>query len=342
MPGEPGAPGAVAPDSRFTIRAYEPGDESAILELFARAFGVSRTVAHWRWEFEQNPLGARRISLAFDSDGRLVGQYAGYPVSFRDGDAGFMAHQIGDTMTDVSVRHVGRGPTSIFGQIAGHFYRTYCDGQVAFNYGFNVSNVQKFSMRFLRSDRVEPVPYRVRDLRADPIARIPRAARWLRGFQLELVTDPGEEWDRFFEQVAPAYRFLTRRDAQYIRWRYLEHPGRTCFIVAIRKWRRLAGWSVFRVREHRLIWGDALFDPRHPEAVEVLLRHIVPGYPVDALEAWFPKRPEWFDAILANLRLEVRTEPQDLALMCVPFAIPDATARMRERLYYTMGDSDLF
>jgi hypothetical protein len=76
--------------------------------------------------------------------------------------------------------------------------------------------------------------------------------------------------------------------------------------------------------------------------VGVLLRHVVPSYPVDRIDGWFPQRPSWFDAILSNLRFESRPDPQDLSLMCVPFELPEATACIRERLYYTYGDSDLF
>jgi hypothetical protein len=113
-------------------------------------------------------------------------------------------------------------------------------------------------------------------------------------------------------------------------------------MVAIRKWRRLVGWSVFRVRDTRLSWGDALFDPRHSDAAETLIRHIAPSYPAETLEAWFPPRPRWFSDALERLGLRAEQEPQDLSVMCVPFEFPDATERMRESLYYTMGDSDLF
>jgi hypothetical protein len=50
----------------------------------------------------------------------------------------------------------------------------------------------------------------------------------------------------------------------------------------------------------------------------------------------------WFDVILRGLWFETRPEPQDLSVMCVPFTAADAVARMRERLYFTWGDSDLF
>jgi hypothetical protein len=324
-------------DERFTTRAYRDGDEAQILDLFARSFHLPRTPEHFDWKYRLDPFGNRRISLTFDGE-RLAGHYAGYCVPFRDGGRDLLAHQIGDTMTDVSIRNVGRGPTSILGRTADHFYETFCAGKVAFNYGFNVANIQRFSVRFLRSDVVEPVTYRVRP----PPQRISRAARWPRGYQLELVTEAGEEFDRFFARVARAYAFLVRRDAAYLRWRYLECPDARYFLIAIRKWRRLTGWIVFRVRENRFSWGDALFDPRHPDAVEVLLRHVVPSHPVDVVECWFPPRPAWFDRILRQLGFETRPEPQDLALMCVPWEMRDATDAMRARLYYAMGDSDLF
>lgn len=330
MPGES--------SSLLEVRTYREGDEAAILDLFGRCFPhAPRSIEHFRWKYAGSPYGRGHISLAF-FDGNLAGHYAGYPVPFRFRGRDVLAHQIGDTMTDVGVRHLGRGPTSVLGRTALHFYENFCDERVAFNYGFNVANIQKFSLRFLRSDRVEPVTYRV----APPLPPIPRYERWLRGFSLDLVTETTPEWDALFARVAPAYGFCIRRDAQYVRWRYLECPDVPYFVVAVRKWRRLVGWIVFRIRENRFTWGDALFDPDFPDGVEVALRHLVPSYPVDTIEAWFPPRPAWFDGLLSALGFVTAPEPQDLSLMCVPFTWPDAVVRMREGLYYAWGDSDLF
>jgi hypothetical protein len=330
-------------DARFLTRPYQVGDEAQVLELFTRAFPHARRgIEHFRWEYQENPTGNERISLTFDGGGRLVAQYAGYPVRLVDDGSDLVAHQIGDVMTDRSVRQVGRGLTSILARTAEHFYDTFCRGTVAFNYGFTTDTHRVLSIRYLGSDAVEPAPYRVRDLVRDPLARIRRGERWSHGWQLELVQNAGDEFDHFFIRVASAYRFLVRRDARYLRWRYLECPDVPYFVVAIRKWRRLVGWSVFGVRGSRLAWGDALFDPKWPEAVEVLLRHVVPGYPVDRIDGWFPPRPGWFDEILRGMQFESRPDPEDLSLMCVPFALPDASTRIAERLYYTYGDSDLF
>jgi hypothetical protein len=326
-------------DHRFITRAYEPGDEAAILDLFARSFHAPRTLEHFRWKYLNNPFENGHISLTFDEQGKLVGHYAGYPVPFVESGRDILAHQIGDTMTDPSIRHVGRGPSSVLGQTALHFYANFCEGKIAFNFGFNVANIQRFSLRFLRSDRVEPVTYRVRQSPVPPIARM---SRWLRGYQLELIREITPEFDRFFERVAPAYTFLVRRDARYLRWRYLECPDTDAFLIAIRKWRRLVGWGAFRVRDHRLVWGDALFDPHRLEALEILIRHVAPSYPVTSVEGWFPPRPQWLAEALGRAGFVSYAQPQDLSLMCVPFQLPEATQQMREKLYYTMGDSDLF
>lgn len=321
------------------VREYREGDETAILDLFARSFPhAPRTLDHFRWKYRHDPFGNERISLALDDGERLVGHYAGYVVPFRAFGKDALAHHIGDTMTDPAVRHLGRGPTSVLGRTALHFYERFCENKVAFNFGFNVANIQKFSLRFLRSDRVEPVTYRV----AKPLPPISRTERWLRGYSLALVRDTDAEWDELFERVAPAYRFCVRRNAAYVRWRYLQCPDIPYAVVAIRKWRHLAGWIVLRLRENRLTWGDALFDPDFADAPEVVLRHVLPSHPVDLIEGWFPPRPRWFDEILSNLGFETRPEPQDLSLMCVPFAWPDVVVRMREDLYYTWGDGDLF
>lgn len=326
-------------ESRFTTRAFRPGDEPAVLDLFNRSFPHSpRSVEHFRWKYQDDPFGAERISLTFDAAGRLVGHYAGYAVPFQFNGRKALAHQIGDTMTDPAIRHIGRGPTSILGRTALHFYDRFCEGQVAFNYGFNVANIQKFSLRFLRSDRVEAVTYRV----GAPLPPISRRERLLRGYQLELVRETTPEWDDLFRRVAGSYGFLVQRDAQYVRWRYLARPELAYSVVGIRKWRRLIGWIVFRVHGNRFLWGDALVHPAFPDAAEVALRHIVPPLGVDAVEGWFPRRPGWMDAILRGMGFRIRPEPQELSVMCVPFLWREAVARMRASLYYTWGDSDLF
>ena len=333
----------------YTIRGYEPGDEAHILELFARAFHQRRDLAHWAWKYRDSPYGSLRISVAVDGEGRTVAHYAGYPVPFSLASAAgrrtVTALQIGDTMTRPEARGVGRRSTSLLARTARDFYERFCAGRVAFNYGFNEGGIQTFSVRVLGAERVESVPFRVREPAAPPRSAPGRWRRVLHGLTVETVEAVDDAWDAFFRDVAPAYAFLIERDARYVRWRYLRRPDVPYLVLAVRRRRALCCWGVFTRREEALIWGDALVHPDHAGAVSLLLAAAAAspiGRGARRVQGWFSPRPAWFATMLDDLGFRVEPEPQDLALMCVPWQERDAAAQMRRALYYTYGDSDLF
>ncbi len=334
----------------FFVREYREGDEEQILPLFRRSFFVERSLARFRWEYQENPYGNRMISEAFAGDGRLVAHYAGYPVRFYTEAGGtprsLPALQVGDTMTEPSVRQVGRGPTSLLGRTVRHYYARFCEGQVAFNFGVNTGNIQRFSLSFVGARRLEDLPYHVRDARLPVTVPRPWLTR-LAGYRVERITRFDERWDELFGRVRGAYRLLVERDARYLEWRYARCPDTEYFIWAVFRRRRLVGWSVFRhrgERGERLAWGDALFDPRHPAALPVLLAHVLAApehRSAELVETWLTSRPAWWTEQVRALGFESRPEPQDLGFVFVPFEV-DPEEDFREALYYTMGDSDLF
>ncbi len=330
----------------FFVREYREGDEQQILPMFSRSFYVERSLARWSWEYRENPYGTLRISEAFTSGGKLVAHYAGYPVRFHreiDGETRKLAAlQIGDTMTEPAFRHVGRGPTSLLGRTVRHYYARFCEGQVAFNFGFNTGNIQRFSMSFVGARRLEDLPFHVLDLEKRPIVPPNPVLSWLEGYRVERITHFDERWDDFFRQVSGFYRLLVERDARYLEWRYARCPDPESFIYAVFCWGRLVGWSVFRYKEDRLRWGDALFDPRYRGAVRQLLYAVLQEHrQAKTLETWITSRPAWWRKTLLALGFERRPEPDDLGFVFVPFG-EDPEEAFRAHLYYTMGDSDLF
>ena len=335
----------------FRVRSYRDGDASAILGLFHRVFHPNRGFDHLRWKYLEAPYGSRRISLALDAHDQLAAHYAGYPVPLHDALAepprDLVALHVGDTMTAPEARAIGRGETSLLGRTVRHFYAAYCEEQVAFNYGFNRGNIQKFSLRFVRAERAEDVGFRVRDLATSPLAKPSRPRLAWSGLTVDELTSRdavGDEWDAFFHRVAPAYGLLVRRDAAYVRWRYLECPDTRFRLFAARRRGRLAGWGVFRVDGEALVWGDALFERDSEHAVEALLAAAVAasGGALNRIEGWFPDRPKWWTAVLARRGFRRLPHPQELALMVVPFADAATARSLASRLYYTQGDSDLF
>jgi hypothetical protein len=342
-------PDGAARKEDFFVREYREGDEEQILPMFQRSFYVQRSLARWAWEYRENPYGTLKISEAFTGDGRLVAHYAGYPVRFHDATGSgeprkLPSLQIGDTMTEPAFRHVGRGPTSLLGRTVRHFYARFCEGQVAFNYGFNTGNIQRFSMSFVGARRLESLPFHVLDLEKRPVAPPNRFLSRLAGYRVERIFHFDARWDEFFRRVSGSYRLLVERDARYLEWRYARCPDPESFLYAVFRRSRLVGWSVFRYKEGRLRWGDALFDPRHPEAVRQLLAAVLAApehQQAKTLETWITSRPAWWKEALLALGFKSRPEPDDLGFVFVPFG-EDPEAAFRAHLYYTMGDSDLF
>jgi hypothetical protein len=163
----------------------------------------------------------------------------------------------------------------------------------------------------------------------------------LAGYRVERISHFDERWDAFFQRVSGAYRLLVERDARYLEWRYARCPDEYLSYAVFRR-KRLVGWSVFRLKEERLRWGDALFDPRYPDAVRHLLaRALAEHRQAKTLETWITSRPGWWKEWVVSLGFESRPEPDDLGFVFVPFG-ENPEENFRAHLYYTMGDSDLF
>jgi hypothetical protein len=352
-PAEPGSPSSrmgyqllVARRDAYHVRAYRDGDEAQILPIFEGSFFVHRSRERWSWEYRENPYGNEIISEAFAGDGQLVAHYAGYPVRFHDRGEPLPlpALQVGDTFTLPAVRHVGRGPTSLLGRTVRHFYARFCERRVAFNYGFNTGNIQRFSLAFVGARRVEDIPFLELSLPAGAARSPGRLRALLGGWRAARVETFDRRWDELFARAAPAYGMLVERDARYLDWRYRRCPDGGYVTTAAFRRGELAGWGVFQRRGDRLRWGDALLDPAAPEAAAIVLAKALelPEHQgVTLVETWGTSRPPWWRALLVELGFVERPEPAGLGMVFVPFAV-DPTEAFRDRLYYTMGDSDLF
>lgn len=330
----------VARRDPFVIRSYSAGDEEAILRLFPACFHVERGIEHWRWKYVENPWGDPKISMAFSPGGEFASQYASYPVPFWEADEpgrASLALQMGDTMTNPTFRAAGTGRSGLLARTVRHFFSIHRDGTCDFFYGFNTGPIQRFCRWFIGGSDVTQVAYW--RLALDP------PPEWKPGrYRVERVEKTGPAWSRFFERVAPHYGFLVRRDERWLDWRYLRCPDADFVLLAARRWGRLVGWCVFRRRDDRLVWGDALFDPRHAAAAESILATAVREPDLagaSRLVAWFPPRPAWWHERLPGLGLAEEPEPDGLSMVALADGREDSIERLR-RLYYTMGDGDLF
>lgn len=338
----------VARKDHFFIRPYAPGDETQILGMFRKTFGVERTLEHWYWEYRDNPYGRFMISEAFSEAGKLVVHYGGYPVPFFNatgvGARTFLSYQGGDTMTLPEVRNVGLGKTNLLSRTAHHLFAAFLERQIPFAYGINTGKIKVLGKRYLGYHYLDEVVFWARDIVKNPFKK-PGWPNIFGKYKVEEVGSFTREWDEFFERVSDSYRFLVRRDAKYLKWRYLDGPDKDYRIFCVRRWGRLVGWSVFLAKENKFVWGDALFDERCPEAVRHLL-YAVQASPAakgaERIEGWFSHHPSWWNEVLRANGFEVGREPNRLSLCYKIFDEPDMSDAIEQSIYYSSGDSDLF
>ncbi len=341
--------------SPITVRSYIERDEDVILPAFRRIFSTQRSMEHWYWKFRDNSFGAYKIALAMNDDGRLAAQNAMHPVPFYSAahssggspvhfPSNFIALQSVDTMTDPAFRGVGRGPTSVLSRVTIYFYNKFCIHQVPFTYGFLSGPHKKFGELFLQYQYTTGIPYHVLDLRKSSLKISFSEKIACIGYSLEKVTGVHEEFDLFFDRVRDDYGLLIRRNAAWLKWRYLDCPDNIHHVFAVRRFGRLMGWSVFSLRENTLVWGDALFDKRGKNAAPFLLDHVTRFFFPDAVRVigWFSPTPAWWTSIMGRTGFEVTDEPDHLTPAYTIFD-PGCSLELFERYrYYTMGDSDLF
>jgi hypothetical protein len=345
----------VARKDGFSIRSYRKGDEQEIVSMFNEVFRTHRTMAHWYWKFRDNPFGSYRICLGQSDNGALVSQYAGYPVPFyssleNPGQATrFRTLQAGDTFTHPTVRRIGLGKTGLLARTTFYFYAAFLEGVVPFAFGFNTASVKKLGERYMGYQFADPVSCWEKDLSSRSFKRPGFFSRFFSEYEVAEVHFVDDAWDEFFDRVCADYSFLVARDASYMRWRYLECPDRVHRLFALRSKGRLMGWSVFSVKDDRILWGDALFDRNKLKGVSLLLQHVATRVfsGVKSIKAWFSENPGWWRNHLLSLGFKASPESEGLTLCYKSFSSPimDAqtvTERLHQSFYYTWGDSDLF
>jgi len=345
----------VAKKDEFYLRPYESGDEKKILEGFNEIFNTDRTLDHWYWKFRDNPYGSHMVCTGVSGEGDIISHFAGYPVPFcstiEEGKKPeyFITLQAGDTFTHPKVRRKGLGKRGILARSAYYYYAKFLEGVVPFAYGFNTGNVKNLGERYLGYTYIDPVPYWVKDVSKTPFASPSLFSRLFAGFSVEEVNSVDDEWDGLFARLCPTYKFLIKRDAAYMKWRYLDCPDRTHRIFAIRKRGLLVGWGTFSRRNNALIWGDALFDNRCLESVSRLLHTLLGEYfpDVETIEGWFSQNPRWWSDYLRSIGFEARKEPDGLTFCYVPYKNKTLDndllgEKFNHYFYYTWGDSDLF
>ncbi len=237
------------------IRPYRESDEAQLVSLFASVFGRHRSVGWWRWKLKGLPAPVENVWVAVsETDGQVVGQYAGIPVRLQSRGVVRDVMVSVDTMTAPDFRR--RGVLSALGTAA---YASWAQAGVAAVLGLPNEQwgsrtvalgwVRLFPLawmrvllrweRVARSGRV-PAAIRPGAVLLASLASRPRREVWRRhlartaeGIEVREIKFAGAEVDDIWSSVSPQYANLLVRDSKWVNWRYLQaHDGAYKTLIA--------------------------------------------------------------------------------------------------------------
>ena len=234
--------------SRFGT--YRPGDEQAIQAVFETVFGRKRSLAEWRWRFQEPPSGPGMLHVLENEDG-IVGHisHIAFPT-WVDGQK-LMVGQGGDAMTLPACRGKGGMRRLVNASLSEHSYdlRISFPSEIArplfvrYGAGTVVGALPSWVRRHTLN---RPLPALAAPLARRALAAASVAADWPRPrVAVEALDELGAEVDELAVASASFARCIRIRDSAYLSWRWLAQPDARWEIRAARAADgRLTGISV--------------------------------------------------------------------------------------------------
>jgi hypothetical protein len=318
---------------RLRLREFRDGDEEEINRVFNSAFGLSRTLAEWRWKFPVEPL-RRWIIVGEDAEGSIVTHFAAVPVLLAAGERQVLAGQNVDVLALPGAR-AGLGASRAYLETAREFFSRYeAPQRLAVLFGFP-------------GPRNEPLV--IRQLGYRPVAAVEvwkqgsaTQRSWWLGFDLLEEAEPvriAEVWAR----VRHRYPVAAIRDGAWLQRRFSRRPGvEYRFLTAWRRGMPHAA-AVLRAGEG-LVWMCDLMwdglDTRALRAIDRGIRSFAHRRQACRVEAWMSGDPA---AATGLSDLGWTRAPHEANLRMVARSVdPELTVeQMAAGMYVTMADADL-
>ena len=334
------------------IRPWQPGDEISILEGWNRIFPAqdglpARNLVWWNWEFRDNPLHKTEVVVA-EHEGQIVGQYASVPfAAMSEGEATTIG-LIVDAFVLPEFRRALERPGLII-HLAKRLQALYCGPRAEQGtpghpllYGYPVP-IWRIAQRYLQSEMVRDMDLLFRELTGGFVPN-PLPANCV----IQEISDEAEiaaAADEIWARIAPELRFGLVRDGAWVSWRYVRHPQRRYRFVLVRDPETGAarGLAVYSRGHYGVpdagVICDFLCSGHDDDAITALLHGlelfgVEQGVPV--LVSVFPQNHPFF---LAYQRKGFLVGPPSHFLVMNSFG--PHVRWLRDRWYFTLGDSDL-
>lgn len=306
------------------IRPCHAEDEAAILRLFSLVFQSDMSPLVWRWKYLRDGLAPP--AFVAEEEGEIVCHYGTIRQRVSWQGTEHYAWDAIDVMAHP--RRQGRG---LFRQTVQAFMRETCAGQGLFLYGFPTERHKRLGELL--------VGY-------EPVSRVHKVSKTLPSM-ISRETAPGVvydvlplHWDRHWQRLEQSVALTTRRDYDYLTWRYLERPNGHYRLVTIPTAPALA---VLGLQPGKALLMEFLVAPDDDSLARQLLaatERVAREAGAEVLEGWMPQL-SWGRHFLCS-SAGYRGEDADHWLECRIFDHRLTAAWLAAHFYYSLGDFDVY
>jgi hypothetical protein len=324
--------------TELELRPLQGGDLPSLARCHARVFGEAgaRSEAALRWATLDNPAGSRGF-VAVD-EGEVVAAYLGRATRTWIGAEARSFVQSTDSMVDPEYRSGLKRP-GLFVTLAREYFDHYgVRGSDVAHYGWPIESAWRIGERFLNYRLLREELVLVRELNGDAGAGLPEG--------VERLSDFGEDLRWLWDRCAGHWGAATIRDAEWARWRFLEHPEASYVPLGVRDGDGiLRGLAV--LREGEWSWPGALplcdwlVPDEEPEVAALLERAVCGAARAAGAARVVALIPEWSAAFALLQEHGWRVQPSPYRLATRSFDRRFQLEWLRRHWWTTLADSDL-
>lgn len=326
----------------YTIRPYKYGDEHSINRGFNEVFGKNRSMDEWYWKFGRDNDATSRIMLTVDENDEVLVNFSTLLSPIQMNGKILNCAQAVDCYS-LQRENVIRKKLYI------KTYEAYCvqigakEG-IALLYGCLGGRHLKLGRLMMNYTEPMPITYLSKRVNLFHRARGLLMSRVLwslftsRNFvNLNKVNDL---WTR----SSGRYPVSIVRNEEYIRRRYYHHPVKKYYYMTFESGGVPGGFAVLSLDNRILKWVDLIWDGKDSSAITELERRVwnlavILG--VRKVEMWL-RNDEVVKEILKSSGMNEGRNPYELFLTTRPLDSGADSDELSRKLYFTMGDIDMF
>ncbi len=299
---------ATATQKSLTVRHYRPEDEDAVIDLLKMSLGESevnlRTPEFWRWKHINNPFGPSYVRVSCDESGQIAGLRAFMQWGLKFGQRNVRAVRAVDTSTHPNFRRMG-----IFSTLTKKVVEDVTEDGVdlIFNTPNQLSMPGYLKMGWHYVGALQPMI---------KVLNYPRFAWGLANYKLKVNNAERYSEDSFFkghvddvgmllkdenplnELISRSAalndtddRLVTVRSAEYLGWRYADHPNLTYYSVNLENNGELLGSAIFRTNTRfglkEIVLTELLVARPDDKLCGEIIKQIISAVKADYMVAYF-------------------------------------------------------